>query len=69
VVPDLKKAVLPCTAHRTSLALDFGFASSGGWWVAEDGALNWGKPLADGGGHDINDAKGAALFLEVEFSF
>jgi hypothetical protein len=44
--------------------LDFGFASSGGWSVAEDEAIDRGKPLASVGGHDINNAAEAILLLE-----
>jgi hypothetical protein len=36
----------------------------GGW--PEVGALDWGKPLAGGGGHNINDTVGTVLLLEVD---
>jgi hypothetical protein len=38
--------------------------SSGGWGCGRIWDLDWGKPLADGGGHDIDDADGVVLLLE-----
>jgi hypothetical protein len=54
--------VPPCGAPPTSLALD------SLWWFGEvvrQWALNRGKPLADDGGHEVDDAgDGTVLLLE-----
>jgi hypothetical protein len=50
-----------CGACLTFPALDLASVARGCGWKW---ALGWGKPLANSGGHDIDDAAGAALLLE-----
>jgi hypothetical protein len=48
-----------CSAHLPSPG-----SRSGGWWVWLEVGSRWGKPLTDGGIHDVDDAAGAVLLLE-----
>jgi hypothetical protein len=59
--PDLKVTATPygCSVHLPGLG-----SCSGGWWVWWPEVDGSGKPLADGGGHDVDDASGAVLLLE-----